>query len=81
MRILEYFTSDHSTPPTLNFAYYPIRVDGTTKHDRQNDPRFPFPTKRFIDTNNSLSIKRKELELKCPQNSNMELKLEVEVKF
>ena len=81
VRILEHFTSDHSRPPTPNFADYPIRVDGTTIYDPQIDPRFPLPTERFIANKNSLSNKRKELELKRLQNPNLELKIEVKVKF
>ena len=41
IRIPEYYTADHSRPPTPNFAVYPIRVDGTTNYDPKNDPRFP----------------------------------------
>ena len=81
VRIPEYFISDHSRPPTPNFADYPFRVDGTTIYDTQNDPRFPLLTERFISNNNSLSNKRKELELKRLQNPNSELKFEVKVKF
>ena len=55
MRIIEYFTADHSRPPTPNFTDYPIRVDGNTIYDPQNDPRFPILTERFITTNNSIS--------------------------
>ena len=76
----EYFTCDHSRPPTPNFADYPIRVDGTTIYDPQNHPRFPLLTERFIANKNSLFIKRKELELKRLQNPNLELKFEVKVK-
>ena len=57
--IPEYFTSDHSTPLTPNFVDYPIRVDGITIYDPQNDPRFPILTERFIATYNSLSKKEK----------------------
>ena len=81
VRIPEYFTADHSRPPTPNFTDYPIRVDGTTIYDPQNDPRFPVLTERFINANPALSNKRKELELKRLQTSNLELKFEVRVKF
>ena len=81
VRIPEYFTSDHSRPPTPTSADYPIRVDGTTIYDPRNDPRFPLRTERFIANNNSLSNKRKELELKRLQTSNLELKFEVKDKF
>ena len=53
VRIPEYFTSDHSRPSTPNFADYPIRVDGTTICDPQNDPRFPLLTERFIENINT----------------------------
>ena len=75
----EYFTADHSRPPTPNFSYYPIRVDGNTIYDPQNDPRFPILTEHFITTNNSLSNKRKETELKRLQTPNLEIKIEVRV--
>ena len=80
VRIPEYFTCDHSRPPTLNFADYPMGVDGTTIYDPQNDPRFPLLTERSIANKNSLFNKRKELELKRLQNPNLELKFEVKVK-
>ena len=60
VRIPEYFIYDQSRPPTPNFADYPIRVDGTTIYDPQNDPRLPILGVRFITTNNSLSDKRKK---------------------
>ena len=63
VRIPEYYTYDQSRPPIPNFADYPIRVDGITIYDPQNDPRFPILAERFITTNNSLSNKRKETEL------------------
>ena len=81
VRIPEYFTSVHSRPPTPNFADYPIRVDGTTVYDPQNNPRFPLLTERFIANKKSLSHKRQELELKRLQNPNLELNFEVKVKF
>ena len=81
VRVPEYYTFDQSRPPTPNFADYPIRVDGITIYDPQNDPRFPILAERFITTNNSLSNKRKETELKRLQTPNLELKFEVKVKF
>ena len=59
VRIPEYYTYDQSRPPTPNFADYPIRVDGITIYDPQNNPRFPILAERFITTNKSLSNKRK----------------------
>ena len=41
VRIPEYYTYDQSRPPTPNFADYPLRVDGITIYDSENDPRFP----------------------------------------
>ena len=81
VRIPGYFTSDHSGPPTPNFADYPIRVDGTIIYDPQNDPRFPIRTELFFAKNNSLSNKRKELELERLKNPNLESKVEVKVNF
>ena len=46
-----------------------------------SDPRFPILTERFITTNDSLSNKRKETELKIKKNTSSELKFEVKVKF
>ena len=37
VRIPEEFTSDHSRTPTPKFADYPIRVEGTTIYDPQNE--------------------------------------------
>ena len=68
-------------PPTPNFADYPLRVDGTTIYDPKHDPRFPILTERFITTNDLLSNKRKETELKRLQNPSLEIKFEVEVKL
>ena len=80
IRLPEFYTADHSRPPTTNFADYPIKVDGTTIYDPKNDPRFPVLTERFITNTNLLSNKN-ETELKRLQTSNLELKFEVKVKF
>ena len=81
IRLPEYYTAEHSRPPTPNFADYPLRVDGITIYDPQNDPRFPILAERSIINNDLLSHKRKETELKRLQTPNLELKFEVKVKF
>ena len=81
IRLPEYYTADQSRHPTANFADYPLRVDGITIYDPQNDPRFPILAERFITNNHLLSRKRKETELKRLQIPNLELKFEVKVKF
>ena len=81
IRLPEYYTADHSRPPTRNFADYTLRVGGITIYDPQNDPRFPILPERFIANNDLLSQKRKETEFKRLQTSNLELKFEVKVKF
>ena len=81
IRIPEYYTADHSRPPTPNVADYPLRVDGITIYDPQNDPRFPIIAERFFANNDLLSQKRKETEPKRLQTTNLELKFEVKVKF
>ena len=81
IRLPEYYTADHSRPPSPNFANYPLRVDGITIYDQQNDPRFPNLAERFIANNDLLSQKRKETELKHLQTSNLELNFGVKVKF
>ena len=81
IRLPEHYTADHSRPPTPNFADYPLRVDGITVYDPQNDPRFPILAERSIASNDLLSQKRKETKLKRLQTSNLELKFEVKVKF
>ena len=81
IRLPEYHTADHSRPPTPNFADYPLRVDGITAYDPQNDPRFSILAERFIANNDLLSHKRKETELRRLQTPNLELKFEVKVKF
>ena len=83
IRLPEYYTADQSRPPTPNFADYPLRVDGITIYDPQNDPRFPILAERFITNNDLLSQKRKETkkELERLQTPNLELKIEVKVKF
>ena len=48
----EYYTAEHSRPSTPNFADYPLRVDGITIYDPQNDPQFPILAERFIANNN-----------------------------
>ena len=40
VRLPEYYTAEHSRPPTPNFADYPLRVDGITIYDPQNDSQF-----------------------------------------
>ena len=74
IRLPEYYTADHSRPPTHNFADYPFRVDGLTINDPHNEPRFPLPSERFIANNDVVFQKRKETELKRLQTSNLELK-------
>ena len=81
IRLPEYYIAEHSRPPTPNFADYPLRVDGITIYDPQNDPRFPNLAERFIHNNDLLSHKRKETGLKRLQTPNLELKFEVKVKF
>ena len=81
VQIPEYYTCDQSRPPTPDFADYPIRVERITIYDPQNDPRFPILAERFITTNNTLSNKRKEIELKRLQTPTLDLKFEVKVKF
>ena len=48
VRLPEYYTADHSRPPTPNFADYPLRADGITIYDPQNDPRFSLLAERFF---------------------------------
>ena len=79
IRLPEYYSADHSKPPTPNFADYALRVDRITIYDPQNDPRFPILAERFIANNDLLFQKRKETELKRLQTSNLELKFEVKV--
>ena len=62
IRLPEYYTADHSRPPTPNFADYPLRVDEITIYDPQNDPRFQILAERFIADNDLLSQKRKETQ-------------------
>ena len=81
IRLPEYYTPEHSRTPTHKFAEYPIRIDSTTTYEPKNDPCFPVRIECFNTTNDSLSNKRKEAELKRLQTSNPELKFEVKVKF
>ena len=81
IRLPEYYTVDHSRPPTPNFADYPLRNDGITIYDPQNEPRFLILAERFLANNDLLSQKRKETELKRLQTPNLELRFEVKVKF
>ena len=81
IRLPKYYTADHSRPPTANFADYPLRNDGITIYDPQNDHQFPILAERFIANNDLLSQKRKETELKRLQTPNLELKFEVKAKF
>ena len=81
IRLPEYYTADHSRPPTPNFPDYPLRVHGITIYDPQSDPRFPILAERFIANNDILSHKRKETELKRLQTPNLELKFEVKDNF
>ena len=81
IRLPEYCTAGHSRPLTPNFADYPLRVDGITIYDPQNDPQLPILAKRFLANNDILSQKRKETKLKRLPTPNRELKFEVKVKF
>ena len=81
IRLPEYYTADQYRTPTTNFADYPLRVDGITIYDPQNNPQFFILAERSITNNDILSQKRKETELKRLQTPNLELKLEVKVKL
>ena len=81
IRLPEYHTADHSRALTPNFADYPLRVDGITIYDPQNDPRNPILAERFIANNDLLSHKRNKTDLKRLQTPNLELKFEGKVKF
>ena len=81
IRLPEYYTAEHSRPPTPNFADYLLRVDEITIYDPENDPRFPILAERFIANNDFLSHERRETELKHLQTPNLELTFEVKVKF
>ena len=82
-RILEYYTAEHSRPPTPIFADYPICVDGTTIYDPKHNLRFPILTERSITNNDLLSNKRKKKQNSkgSIQTPNQELKFEIKVKF
>ena len=73
IRLPEYYTADQPRPLTPNFADYPLRVDGITIYDPQNDSQFPILAERFFANNDLLSQKRKETELKRLQTPNLEL--------
>ena len=76
VRLPEYSTADNSKPSTPNFADYPLRVDGITVYEPKFDPRFTLLTEPFINNNNTLSDKRKELKLKRLQYPHLYLKFE-----
>ena len=42
IRLPEYYTAEHSRPPTPNFADYPLRVDGITIYDHKTILDFQF---------------------------------------
>ena len=81
IRIPEYYITEHSRPPTPNFADYPIRDDGTAIYEPKNDPRFTILTERFITINDSHLNKRKETELERLQTSKQKLEFGGKVKF
>ena len=60
IRLPEYYTAEHSRPPTTNFSDFSIRIDCITIYDSKHDPLFPIHTERFITTNKLLSKKRKK---------------------
>ena len=81
VRLPEYFTANNSRTPTPNFADYPLRVDGITIYEPRFDPRFTLPAQRFINNNDTLSEKRKELDLERLQHPNLESTFEVKIRF
>ena len=64
VRLAEYFIAENSRPPSLNNIDYPLRVDGLTIYEPQSDHRIIIHTERFMNYNNKISDKRKELELR-----------------
>ena len=63
VRIPEYYTYDQSRPPTPIFADYPIREDGITIYDPQNDPRFLFLQNDSLPQITLFQINEKKLNL------------------
>ena len=68
IRLLEYYTADQSRPPTPKVAEYPLRVDGITIYDPQNDPRVSILAERF-NTNNDLLSQKKRNRTKTPSDT------------
>ena len=81
VRRSEYFTADNSSPPTPNFADYPLRVHGIIIYEPQSASRFTSLTERFINNNDTISGKRKDLELPRLRSLTLEIKLETKIRF
>ena len=77
----EYYSADHSRPPTPNFAEYPIRVDELLYTIQKTMPVFQFLQNALLQITSSYLLKKKETDLKRLQTPNLEQKFEVKVKF
>ena len=81
VRLPENFTADNSRPHFLNFASNPLRLDGITIYEPRFDSRFTLLAERVIHNNDTLSEKRKELELERLQHPNLKLGFKVIIRF
>ena len=74
-------TDQYSTPPTPNRVDYPLIVNNTLVNSPRQDPRFLYLATHKLNSNPHISDARRRKEFLRLEDTNLELKFEITVKF
>ena len=74
-------TDQYSTPPTPNRVENPLIVNNTLVNSPRQDPRFLYLATHKLNSNPHISNARRRKEFLCLEDTNLELKFEITVKF
>ena len=74
-------TDQYSTPPTPNRVDYPLIVNNTLVSSPRQDPRFLYLATHKLNSNPHISNVRRRKESLRLEDTNLELKFEITVKF
>ena len=74
-------TDQYSTPPTPNRVDYPLIVNHTLVNNPRQDPRFLYLATHKLNSNPHISDARRRKEFLRLEETSLELKFEINVKF
>ena len=74
-------TDQYSTPPTPNRVDYPLIVNNTLVNSPRQDPRFLYLAAHKLNSNPHISNARRRKEFLRLEDTNLEPKFEITVKF